>query len=211
MSTYNQFYAGADPSYLPPTPPGKKPGSRSLAGPIMATLIVAMAFSAVVVRLLSPSPTPDPRVVVVSDQKVTRPAVRLTSATPDTQVRRGGRRIENAPDDRSEATDFQGRPLLLPTSPQTRAIILDNPPLLPPFPTEHNIRVGTPRAHLVRSYGKPDLSARTVQQERLVETYVYEQKDRATFVQIQDGKVISAYTGQPEKLRVLPSEPEPDN
>jgi hypothetical protein len=70
--------------------------------------------------------------------------------------------------------------------------------------------VGTPRAHLVRSFGKPDLSARTLQQDRLVETYVYKQQDQATFIKMQDGSVVSTYTGQPQRVRVLPSEPGPD-
>ena len=64
---------------------------------------------------------------------------------------------------------------------------------------------------LVRAFGKPDLKARTMQQERLIETYIYEQQDRATLVLIQDGSVVSARTGQPQQVRVLPSEPEPDN
>src|SRR5262249_62079524 len=49
----------------------------------------------------------------------------------------------------------------------------------PPSPTENNVTIGTARGSLVRSVGKPDLSVRTMQQEFLIETYVYEQQDRA--------------------------------
>jgi hypothetical protein len=50
-----------------------------------------------------------------------------------------------------------------------------------------------------------------MQQERLVETYVYEQQDRATIILIEDGSVVSAHTGQPQRIRVLSSEPDPED
>jgi hypothetical protein len=47
-----------------------------------------------------------------------------------------------------------------------------------------------------------------MQQERVIETYIYEQQDQATLVLIQDGSVVSAHTAQPQRVRVLPSEPD---
>ena len=63
--------------------------------------------------------------------------------------------------------------------------------------------IGTARARLVRSFGKPDLSVRTMQQEFLIETYVYEQQDRPSLVRMQDGSVVSTRTGQVQRVRVL--------
>ena len=65
------------------------------------------------------------------------------------------------------------------------------------------------KTELVQAFGKPDLRARTMRQEQLIETYVYEQPDRATFVRMRDGSVVSAYTARP-RVRVLPAEPDPD-
>jgi hypothetical protein len=149
--------------------------------------------------------------VEVPVRKHVAPAVHLAGGNqepflpPDSGPRRT--KIAKATGDsaRNQSTQLQ-----LPAPPQLRSIILENPPLLPPFPTEDNLAVGTPRAHLVRSFGKPDLSARTLQQDRLVETYVYKQQDQATFIKMQDGSVVSTYTGQPQRVRVLPSEPGPD-
>ena len=120
-----------------------------------------------------------------------------------------GESAANQNDQVSEA--IQSGQLELPRNPQLQKIILDSPLLLPPpFPTEHNIQVGTPRARLVRAFGKPDLKARTMQQEQLIETYIYEQPDRSTFVRMKDGSVVSTYTARPKPVRVLPSEPDPD-
>jgi hypothetical protein len=67
----------------------------------------------------------------------------------------------------------------------------------PPFPNASDIQVGMPKANLVETFGKPKLSAHTMEQERLMEMFVYmEKRDRATFVVLQEGKVISAYTGR---------------
>jgi len=65
------------------------------------------------------------------------------------------------------------------------------------------VTIGTARARLVRSFGKPDLSVRTMQQEFLIETYVYEQQDRPSLVRMQDGSVVSTRTGQVQRVRVL--------
>ncbi|PYT30891.1 MAG: hypothetical protein DMG58_13450 [Acidobacteria bacterium] len=214
MSTSSQFYTGADPSYFPAPEPGRKSGRRNLirviAGPVTLSLIGSIVMVVVGMRLLWQTPAA-PTQLEVPAQKQTRPAAHLAFSIQEPEIKHSGRRHESAARTESESPETQTARLKLPSNPQLQQIILEAPPLLPPFPTENNVTIGTPRARLVRAFGKPDLRARTIQQERLIETYVYEQQDRATLVLIQDGSVISAHTGQPLRVRVLPSEPEPDN
>jgi hypothetical protein len=141
------------------------------------------------------------------------PAVYLAVAVPELPLTQHDRRRHQLASAEAEPTATAARSghLQRPSiDPRTQKIILDSPPLLPPFPTEHNIRAGMPRARLVRAFGKPDLSLRTMQQQKLIETCVYEQPDRTTLVVIQDGRVVSAYSAQPQQARVLSSEPDPD-
>jgi len=65
------------------------------------------------------------------------------------------------------------------------------------------VTIGTARARLVRSFGKPDLSVRTMQLEFLIETYVYEQQDRAIAGADAGPSVVSTRTGQVQRVRVL--------
>lgn len=66
----------------------------------------------------------------------------------------------------------------------------------PPASVESDIPVGIMRASLMEALGKPDLSAHTLEQQRLMEIFVYlENTDKATFVLMQDGKVVSVSTG----------------
>lgn len=196
MSLLSQFYTGgAEPSYFPAPDPVRKFGPRSLgqamAGPVMISLIVAIAMMVVGMGLLWEAPEDNPARAGVAGPRPTPPQVRLVTGT------------QEPPPETAR--------LVLHSNPQLQKIILDTPLLLPPFPTEHNVTIGTPSALFVRTFGKPDLSVRTMQQERIIETYIYEQQDRATLVMIQDGSVVSARTGQAERTRVLPSEPEPFN
>jgi hypothetical protein len=211
MSTSSQFYTGADPSYFPAPEPVRKSGLRSLvrviAGPITLSLIGSVVMVFVGVRWL----WQEPAALTQAEfpvRRLTRPEVRLAFGIQEPETKRNGRRHEASAGAQSESPETQMPRLKLPSNPQLQKIILDAPPLLPPFPTENNVTIGTPRARLVRSFGKPDLSARTMQQDRLIETYVYEQQDRATLVLIQDGSVVSAHTGQPQRVRVLSSEPD---
>jgi hypothetical protein len=49
-----------------------------------------------------------------------------------------------------------------------------------------------------------------MQQERLLETYFYKQHDQATIILMQDGRVVSAYPSWPQRMVVVPSEPQAD-
>ena len=137
-------------------------------------------------------------------------AKQSTLAKQSILVKQGRRPHAPAARVESESAAVQTSQLELPGNPQIQKIILDSPVLLPPFPAEHNVHIGTPRARLVQAFGKPALRARTMQQEQLIETYIYEQPDLSTFVRMKDGSVVSTYTARPQPLRVLPSEPDPD-
>jgi hypothetical protein len=211
MSTSSQFYTGADPSYFPAPEPVRKSGRRNLirliVGPVTLSLIGSIVMAVVGVRWLWQAPD----ALTQADlpvQRLTRPAVHLAVGIQELEVKRSGRRLAEARGADSESPETQTARLRLPANPQLQKIILEAPPLPPPFPTEHNVTIGTPRARLVRAFGKPDLRARTMQQERVIETYIYEQQDQATLVLIQDGSVVSAHTAQPQRVRVLPSEPD---
>ncbi|PYT22973.1 MAG: hypothetical protein DMG57_33540 [Acidobacteria bacterium] len=210
MGSFNPYYTGGDPSYFPAPHRGGKSGLRDLVRFIAGCAIVSMAITVAVMRLFWQAPAANLTPAQASGLKRTIPAVHWAVAIQEPRMKQGRRRRHEQTarvDGESAATKTDQ--LELPRNPQLPKIILDSPPLLPPFPTEHNIQVGTPRARLVRAFGKPDLSARTMQQEQLIETYVYEQPDRATFVRMRDGSVVSAYTARP-RVRVLPAEPDPD-
>jgi hypothetical protein len=214
MSTSSQFYTGADPSYFPAQDPKKKSFlrrlGRALAGPVTMSLIVSILATVIGVRLLWQTTEPIPvREESPALKQRTSSAVRLPATTRESEVKAGSHRPKQAAGAESERAAFRTAPLQLPANPQLQKMILDNPPLLAPFPTEHNVTIGTPRARLVGAFGKPDLRARTTQQQRVIDTYIYEQQDRATIVQMQDGSVVSAHTGPPEQVRVLSSESEP--
>jgi len=211
MSTSSQFYTGADPSYFPAPEPVRKSGRRNLVrlivGPVTLSLIGSVVMVVVGVRWLWQPPD----ALTQADlpvQRLTRPEVHLAVGIQEWEVKRSGRRHAEARGADNESPEAQTARLRLPANPQLQKIILEAPPLPPPFPTEHNVTIGTPRARLVRAFGKPDLKARTMQQERVIETYVYEQQDQATLVLIQDGSVVSAHTAQPQRVRVLASEPD---
>ena len=226
MGSYNQYYTGGDQSYFPAPKQGGKFGLGGLIRFIAAGAIVSMAITFAIMRLFWQAPDANPTPAKAPALKRTIPgahsafAIQEPLAKQSSMVKQGRRRHEqvarvkgesaaNQNDQVSEA--IQTGQLELPRNPQFQKIILDSPLLLPPpFPTEHNIQVGTPRARLVRAFGKPDLKARTMQQEQLIETYVYEQPDRSTFVRMKDGSVVSTYTARPRPVRVLPSEPDPD-
>ena len=209
MGSLHQHYTGADPSYFSEPHPRGKSGLRDLVRFIAVGAIVSMVITAAVMRLLWPSPEADLTLPQAPVIKHTVPAVYLAAGIQEPTVTHAGRRHHQSAGTEGESMATQSGQLLR-LDPKTQKIILDSPLLLPPFPTEHNIQAGTPRARLVRAFGKPDLSLRTVQQEKLIETYVYEQPDRATLVVIQDGHVVSAHSAQPQRARVLPSEPDPD-
>ena len=219
MSYFNQFYTGAEQAYFPAPAEGSDPGRqrkrRLLAGTVVAVSAAAFLMIAGIYWLWEDTPAEKLTVVQVPVRKQMYPGAypagypaaathREPFAPPDSERRT---KITKPAGGAAETQTTQPQ---LPVNPQLRRILLDNPAGLPPFPTERNLSVGTPRAHLVRAFGRPDLSARTLQHERLVETYVYEQQDQATFIKMQDGKVVSTYTGQPQQGRVLSSEPGPD-
>ena len=211
MGSFNPYYTGGDPSYFPAPHQGGKSGLRGLVLFIAGGAIVCMALMFLVMRLFWQAPAADLTPAKAPALKRTNPAVHLAVAIQEEPlVRQGSRRHERTARVKGESAAAQTDQLELPRNPQIPKIILDSPLLLPPFPTEHNIQVGTPRARLVQAFGKPDLRARTIRQEQLIETYVYEQPDRATFVRMKDGSVVSAYTIRPQPVRVLPSEPDPD-
>jgi hypothetical protein len=214
MSYFNQFYTGAEQAYFPAPAeagdPGRQRRRRLLAATVVAVSVAAIAMIVVICWLWDGTPAGNLTVVQIPFRKQMYQAVHQAAheepfAPPDSEPRRIKRTKPAAEPSETKNTQVQ-----LPANPQLRSILLDNPRVLPPFPTEHNISVGTPRARLVSAFGRPDLSARTLQHERLVETYVYEQQDQATFIKMQDGSVVSTYTGRPQRGRVLPSEPGPD-
>jgi hypothetical protein len=211
MSTSSQFYTGADPSYFPAPEPVRKSGRRNLVrlivGPVTLSLIGSVVMVVVGVRWLCQPPD----ALTQADlpvRRLTRPEVHLAVGIQELDVKRSARRLAEARAADGESPETQTARLRLPANPQLQKIILEAPPLPPPFPTEHNVTIGTPRARLIRAFGKPDLRARTMQQERVIETYVYEQQDQATLVLIQDGSVVSAHTAQPQRVRMLASEPD---
>lgn len=214
MSTSSQFYTGADPSYFPAPDPRNRGGRQKLvriiAGPVTLSLIGSIVMVVIGLRWFWQAP-PAPAGLEVPVHRQARSEAHLAFAVQEVEAKHSNRRHEAGAGAESELSESQTTRLKLPPNPQVQQIILEAPPLLPPFPTEHNVPIGTPRARLVRSFGKPDLKARTMQQERLVETYVYEQQDRATIILIEDGSVVSAHTGQPQRIRVLSSEPDPEN
>ena len=167
-----------------------------------------MVITVAVMRLFWQAPATKLTPAEAQALKRTIPAVHLAVATQEPRVKHGSRRHEQTARVEGKSAATQTDQLELPRDQQLQKIIPDSPLLLPPFPTEHNIQVGTPRARLVRAFGKPDLSARTMQQEKLIETFVYKQPDRDTFVRIQDGSVVSAYTARPQRVRVLPADPD---
>ena len=192
-------------------PFGRRKLSRGIAGPAVATVILSMGLTVGVMRFLWQTPDTTFTPTVVLAPKQTRPAVHLTFSTPEPAVEKhGSRRHEQRVGAEGEPAGTRSAALPLTTSQSLQKIVVDDPLLPPPFPTEDDIKVGTPRARLVQAFGKPDLRAHTLHKERLVETYVYEQPERATFVQMQDGSVVAAYTGRPHRVRILPSEPQPD-
>jgi len=214
MSTSSQFYTGADPSYFDQPEAVRKSGLRNLgriiAAAVVLGLIVSIGMVFIGARLLWQTPAV-PTQADVPVHRQARPEAHLAFSIQEAEVKHSGRRHEAAGGVGGESPETPTARLKLPSNPQVQQIILEAPPLLPPFPTEHNVAVGTPRARLVRAFGKPDLKARTMQQKRLIETYIYEQQDRATLILIQDGSVVSTQTGQPQRIRVLSSEPEPEN
>ena len=66
----------------------------------------------------------------------------------------------------------------------------------PAFPAAADIQVGLERARLLEVYGQPTLKTTVMDQDRLVETFVYLRPDRntATTALLRDGRVISAST-----------------
>lgn len=213
MSYFNQFYTGADQAYFPVPSEGSNPGRKRRRALLAATVVVvsvAVLLTIVAICWLwDDTPAGNLQVVQMPVRKQIYPSVQVAAqqepfAPPDSEIRRT--KLAKSAVEPAETQSMR----LLPANPQLRSILLDKPTVLPPFPTEHNLSVGMPRAHLIRAFGRPDLSARTLQHERLDETYVYEQQDEATFIKMQDGKVVSTYTGRPHRDRVLPSEPAPD-
>ena len=181
-----------------------------IAAAAVLGLIVSIGMVLIAAHLLWQTPAA-PTQAELSLHRQAPPETHLAFHIQGVDVKRGDRRHEAAGGEEDELAEVQTTRLTLPSNPQVQQIILEAPPLLPPFPTEHNVAAGTPRARLIRAFGKPDLKARTVQQERLIETYIYEEQDRATLIQIEDGSVVSAHTGQPQRIRVLSSEPEPED
>jgi len=214
MSSYNQFYAGAEPSYFPV--PGQEPRPRKLGRGIVRSLIltvvVAIPISVALLYVSWQTPPDNLAPPVIPASKQVRPQqVHPAPAVQEPPASYGGNREYKGTRESVRRVTSTSAPFALAQPiPQLRNVMLEDPPLLPPFPTEQNLRIGMPRSHLVRAFGKPDLSARTLQQERLMEIYVYEQQDRATFVVLQDGRVASAYTGSPQRVRILATEPDPD-
>jgi hypothetical protein len=230
MDSFNQYYTGGDQSYFPAPKQGGKFGLGGLIRFIAGGAIVSMAITFAIMRLFWQAPAANPTPAEAPALKRTIPAahpgahsafaIQEPLAKQSSMVKQSVRRHEQTARVKGESAAnqndqvsaaVQAGQLELPRNPQLQKIILDSPLLLPPpFPTEHNIQVGTPRARLVRAFGKPDLKARTMQQEQLIETYVYEQPDRSTFVRMKDGSVVSTYTARPKPVRVLPSEPDSD-
>jgi hypothetical protein len=166
----------------------------------MVSLILSTAIMAVAMRFWwqGASPTPAKLPAQKQARQAAHPAVATEEALP--KQSRPWQSDAASPDEESAGTET--------ARPQAPAkIILSDPYLLPPFPTEHNVQPGMPRERLIEAFGKPDLSAHTRQQQRIFETYVYKQQGRATFVLLQDGSVVSAYTGRVERHRAFPPEP----
>jgi len=65
-----------------------------------------------------------------------------------------------------------------------------------PFPIAANVPAGLARNKLLADFGKPSMRTTSVEQDRLMETFVYLQSDRSivTFVLLRNARVISAHT-----------------
>ncbi|HZS52306.1 MAG TPA: hypothetical protein VFA54_15665 [Bryobacterales bacterium] len=63
------------------------------------------------------------------------------------------------------------------------------------FPEASEIPVGTERFRLLADFGRPAMITTSMSDNRFVETFVYFRGDTATYVQVQDGRVIAARTG----------------
>jgi hypothetical protein len=64
------------------------------------------------------------------------------------------------------------------------------------FPNPNDIQIGLDRGTLLATFGQPALKTTSIQQNRIVETFLYVSRDRnrATSVVLRDGVVISAST-----------------
>ncbi|MBI3666803.1 MAG: hypothetical protein HY236_11380 [Acidobacteria bacterium] len=65
-----------------------------------------------------------------------------------------------------------------------------------PFPSASEIAIGMDRAKLLAQFGKPAMKTTAVDGDRLLETFVYVHRDpnTATFVLLQNARVVSAHT-----------------
>src|SRR5947208_5064372 len=137
MSTSSQFYTGADPSYFPAPDPVRKSGLRRLgrviAGPVTLSLIGSIVMVVVGMRWLWQEPAA-PTQAELPVQRITRPAAHLAFSIQGPEIKRSGRRHEAAAGAESESPETPNTRLRLPSSPQLQQIILEAPPLLPPFP-----------------------------------------------------------------------------
>ena len=70
------------------------------------------------------------------------------------------------------------------------------PPPAMPFPNAPDIPIGMERSKLLADFGKPIMRTTAVDRDRLLETYVYLHSDpnTATFVLLQNARVVSAHT-----------------
>jgi hypothetical protein len=169
--------------------------SRAITGPAIAVLAASVVIMGTATYLLwqaPPESTGFPQSGATIQKRIQRTADSSAGKQTKTVKLKGGRHesmSSAAPEAPPEKNTGQTE------KPIEKASAI--PAAAPPFPNASDIQVGMPKANLVETFGKPKLSAHTVEQERLMEMFVYmEKRDRATFVVLQEGKVISAYTGR---------------
>jgi hypothetical protein len=170
--------------------------SRAITGPAMAVLAASVTIMGTATYLLWQAPpenTAIPKKGATIQKRIQRTADSGAGKQTKTAKLKSGYH-DNVSSSAAPEAAPKGN-TARPEKAIEKVSALPTPP--PPFPNASDIQVGMPKANLLETFGKPKLSAHTVEQERLMEMYVYmEKRDRATFVVLQEGKVISAYTGR---------------
>lgn len=62
-----------------------------------------------------------------------------------------------------------------------------------PVPAPGEVKVGAERAHIIDSFGDPNLSASTEDRGHLFETFVYKRDRRQAVIHLEDGRVAAVF------------------
>lgn len=202
--------ADSTTSYFPER--GRKSGSGKPGSGGSDTVVIAISAGALVIagglyflwQTPLQNPAPLPRRATTQSQRRSAPAASAAVDSKTGEADGEGRPYDNwaviargghAAPGRSQ------RSVAVPGSP-------GSPGPADLFPTESDIEVGTLRANLMEAFGKPELSAHTLEQKRLMEVYVYlAGRDNATFVLMEEGKVVSVHTLRLDRSALANAQP----